>query len=240
MVNPLTWTSYIDTIARLAVVAPSDVNFLSLAPQMVSYAELRILRDVDLLNTVATVPGYSLIANRRTVTVPLGVFVTLQEINAITPVGTADPDAGVRHTMYPTTKEYINAVHNSAAGAGLPTCFAMISDSLIAFGPWPDANYALEIVGTVRPPSLSSTNTSTFISTYLPDLFVMASMVWISGYQRNFGRQSDDPQMAVSFESQYQTLLKGTVIEEARKKFQSAAWSSLSPAPVASPSRNAA
>ena len=62
-------------------------------------------------------------------------------------------------------------------------------------------------------------------------------MIYISGYQRNFGRANDDPQMAVTYESQYNTLLKGAAVEEARKKFEASGWSSQSPSPVATPSR---
>jgi hypothetical protein len=65
----------------------------------------------------------------------------------------------------------------------------------------------------------------------------MASMIFVSGYQRNFGRASDDPAMAQSYEAQYQTLLKGATVEEARKKFESSGWTSQSPAVVSSPSR---
>jgi hypothetical protein len=65
----------------------------------------------------------------------------------------------------------------------------------------------------------------------------MASMIFISGYQRNFGRQSDDPQMAQSYETQYMTLLKGATVEEFRKKYQSSGWTSMSPSPVATPGR---
>jgi hypothetical protein len=84
---------------------------------------------------------------------------------------------------------------------------------------------------------LSATNTTTFISLYLPDLFIMASMVYVSAYQRNFGRQSDDPQMAQSYEMQYQTLLKSADLEENRKKFEAAAWSSQEPSISATPTR---
>jgi hypothetical protein len=66
----------------------------------------------------------------------------------------------------------------------------------------------------------------------------MASMIYVSAYQRNWGRQSDDPQMAQSYESQYQALMKGAMVEEYRKKFQSAAWGPQSPSPVATPPRN--
>ena len=91
---------------------------------------------------------------------------------------------------------------------------------------------AAEVVGTVRPDSLSSTNQTTFISLYLPDLFLAASMVFVSGYQRDFAlgaSQPNDPGMPINYESQYQTLLKSAGVEEARKKFEAAGWTSMSP-----------
>jgi hypothetical protein len=83
----------------------------------------------------------------------------------------------------------------------------------------------------------ANTNSTTFISLNLPDIMIMASMIYISAYQRNFGRANDDPQMAITYESQYQALLKGAMVEEARKKFEASAWSSQSPSPVATSTR---
>jgi hypothetical protein len=87
-------------------------------------------------------------------------------------------------------------------------------------------------IGTAALPS-----STTFISLNLPDVMIMASMIYISAYQRNFGRANDDPQMAVTYESQYQALLKGAAVEEARKKFEAAGWSSQSPSTFATPTR---
>ena len=104
-------------------------------------------------------------------------------------------------------------------------------------GPIPDLNYSIRLTGTVRSAPLSATNTQTYISVYLPDMFIMASMIYISAYQRNFGRMNDDPQMAQSYEGQYQALKASALVEENRKKFEAAAWSSYSPSPAASPTR---
>ena len=65
----------------------------------------------------------------------------------------------------------------------------------------------------------------------------MASMIYISAYQRNFGRMSDDPTMAQSYEGQYQVLLRAAITEENRKKFAASAWSSMSTPIAATPSR---
>lgn len=237
MTTGLTYSTYKTQIATLAVVAEDDPNFLAILPQTITYAENRICRDIDFLNTVTTSTAYTLTAGNRNLTVPPSAFVTIQEVNVITPATVNDPALGIRQPLLPTTKEFLNAMYTSIVGNSTPQYFAMLTQNDMIFGPWPDGNYTLEIIGTTRPASLSVANPETFISLYLPDLMIMASMVYVSGYQRNFGRQSDDPQMAVSYESQYQSLLGPAIVEEARKKFQSGAWSSMSPAVVATSTR---
>lgn len=234
----LNYATYKTQLALLSVVPETDENWLTLLPSAIDYAELRIYRDLDLLSTVRANTDTVTVANASKVEFAEGLFVTLQDINVITPAGTTDPDAGTRVPLLPVAKEFIQYAWPSATGAGVPKYFAMLRDNVVMLGPWPDAIYTLEIIGTQRPATLSATNTETFISKYLPDLFLMASMVYVSGYQRNFGRQSDDPQMAQSYETQYQTILKTAVVEEFRKKFAASAWTSMTPSPVATPARS--
>lgn len=233
----LTYATYKTTLATLSVVPETDPNWLAILPSAIDYAELRIYRDIDLLSTVTAITSYSTAANTSTVALNEGTFVTLQNVNVITPAGTGTPDAGTRVPLLPVSKEYIQYAWPSSSNSGVPQYFAMQNERSFTLGPWPNATYTLEIIGTIRPPSLSVSNPTTFISQYLPDLFLMASMIFVSGYQRNFGRQSDDPQMAQSYESQYMALLKGATIEEYRKKFAASAWTSNSPSPVATPTR---
>ena len=229
--------SYVQQVAELAVVAQTDVNYVAILPMMITYAENRMYRDLDFLFTSTSITGYAVTNGSRQISIPDGTIVVSEQINLITPSGTSSPDAGTRVPLLPTTKEYLDAVYGSSQYTGQPQYFAPFNDNLFLVGPFSNATYFVEIVGTYRPASLSSTNTTTFISLYLPDVFIMASMIYISAYQRNFGRQSDDPQMAQSYEAQYQALLKGAAVEEARKKFEAAAWSSQSPATVSSPTR---
>jgi len=229
--------SYVQQIAELAVVDPTDTNYLTILPAMIVYAENRMYRDLDFLFTSTSVTGYTITSGSRQIIIPEGTIVVSEQINVITPAGQSNPDAGTRTPLLPTTKEYLDAVYGSSSYTGVPQYFAPFNDNLFLVGPYSDATYFVEIVGTYRPASLSSTNPTTFISLYLPDVFIMASMIYISAYQRNFGRQSDDPQMAQSYEAQYNALLKGAAVEESRKKYEAAAWSSQSPAIVATPSR---
>jgi hypothetical protein len=238
MTTGLTYSQYVTEIATLAVVPETDPNFVEILPQMITYAENRIYRDLDLLETVTAISSYITSSNARTLTFPIADFITLQEANVISPAGTTVPNNGTRNPLLPVTKEWINYTYPSSASAGLPGYFAMFNQNTIILGPWPDDAYTVELVGTFRPDSLSVSNPSTFVSTYLPDLMIMASMIYISAFQRNFvSAAANDPQMPVNYETQYQTLLKGAVVEEARKKFQSSGWTSMSPALVATPTR---
>lgn len=237
MTTGLTYSSYLSQMATLAVVDPGDANFLIVLTQAITYAENRIYRDIDFLSTKLSYSSQSLTAGNRMLTVPVATFIVTEQINIITPFSVTNPEIGTRNPALSVSKEYLDAVFGVSSATGLPIYFCPFQDNVFYFGPFPDQNYTVEIVGTVRPISLSATNTSTFISSYLPDLMIMASMIYLSGYQRNFGKMSDDPAMAVSYESQYKTLLQGAIVEEARKKFSGPAWASMSPPIAASPSR---
>ena len=243
----LTYTTYKTQIAQMAVVAEDDPNFVAILPMMIDYANLRICRDLDLLFTSVSLhgAGYALTVGNRNLSFSQDLgngtsFVVGEQINLILNATTpTDPDTGTRVPLLPTTKEFLDAVYGSSlvANRGVPKYFVPFNDTLFLVGPVPIQSYYVEVVGTARPAPLSASVPTTFISEYLPDLLMMVSMVYISAYQRNFGKESDDPQMAQSYENQYQLLLQSAGVEEARKKFEAAAWSSQSPASVASPTR---
>jgi len=256
MTTGLTYSQYVTQIATLAVVSETDPAYVTILPQMITYAENRMYRDIDFMFTSTSLHGatFVLTPGSRNLSFNInlasnslsseGTFVVSEQINLLTDAAgnastSTDPDTCVRVPLLPTTKEFLDAVYGSslAANRGTPKYFVPFNETLFFVGPVPDQAFPVEVVGTYRPNSLSSTNTSTFISLYLPDIFIMASMVYISAYQRNFGRQSDDPAMAQSYESQYKALLQSAIVEEARKKFDAAGWSSQSPATIATPTR---
>jgi hypothetical protein len=329
MTTGLTYSQYVTQIATLAVVSETDSAYVTILPQMITYAENRMYRDIDFMFTSTSLHGttFVLTAGNRNLSFNIdlsansdaatGTFVVSEQINLLTgpsilnvtaasgngttatltysstyafsagqtiivsgvvPAGyngtytvtsssagsvsyastttgsmtvsgtidgssnastTNNPDLCARVPLLPATKEFLDAVYGSSftANRAAPKYFVPFNETLFFVGPVPDQAYPVEVVGTYRPNSLSATNTSTFISLYLPDIFIMASMIYISAYQRNFGRQSDDPAMAQSYESQYKALLQSAIVEEARKKFDAAGWSSQSPATIATPTR---
>ena len=233
------YNTFVQQIATMAVVPVTDTNYQIILPQMISYAELRMQRDLDFLSTQISTTAYSFTASNNTLTVPQSQFVTTETMEVIDGSGASTP-------LLPVTKEFLQNVYGSGSTTGLPAYYAEYggdaattgyTSQLIIVGPIPSASYQVRLTGTVRSAPLSATNTQTYISTNLPDMMIMASMIYISAYQRNFGRQSDDPQMAQSYESQYQALKTSALVEENRKKYEASAWSSYSPAPAATPVR---
>lgn len=237
----LIYSTYVATMANLMVTSSTNTQFVQILPSIIDYAEQRIYRETDLLNTVVRDSSANVTANNRNFTLPSasGRFVVTNGINVISPVGFTVAN-GTRNQLQPVSRDYIDGTwtSNTAASATtVPECYAMIDDQTIIFGPPPGASFNVEVVGTIRPTPLSSSNTSTYLTNYLPDLFVAASMVFASGYQRNFGAQSDDARSAASWEDQYQKLFQSENMEEVRKKYMSVGWTSLSPSPTATPPR---
>lgn len=226
------YTAYVNSLCNIMVVTSTTPQFQTVLPNIISYAENRIYRELDLLNTVVRNSTTTLTANNRNYTLPLnspnGNFITVQGINVITPYPVSNPELGQRNQLVPTTRDYLDTVWNSSTGSTVPQYFAMIDQFDIVVGPWPDQSYAVEVIGTIRPQPLSASNPNTFLTQYLPDLFLAASMIFASGYQRDFGSQADNPQQAVSWESQYQSLFQSANNEELRKKFAGPGWTSYS------------
>ena len=217
-----TYASFQSALAELMVTTTSDSDFVAIVPSIIDYAEQRLYRELDLL---ATVVPQTLTATALARTLSLSgasqYIVTVQDVNIITPVTVTNADLGTRNQCERASKEYLDAVWNSATGAAIPRVYALRDNQTVLFGPWPDQAYSVEVVGTIRPLPLYNAAESggTFLSLYLPDLFMAAAMIFASGYQKNFGSQSDDPRMAQSWETQYQALFASANAEEIRKKF---------------------
>ena len=123
----LNYSQYVTQIAEMAVVDPLDVNFVAILPAMIDYAELRIYRDLDLMNTSTAFhsPTIRLNPGNRNLSFPMelpdgsGSIVVSEQINLIVPAGETDPDGPTasRVTLLPTTKEYLDVVYGSNAAA---------------------------------------------------------------------------------------------------------------------------
>jgi hypothetical protein len=228
-----TYSSLIAALQIEAVAQSSDTNWLGIIPTILDSAEQRCYRDMDLTATIVQDTSGSLTANSRNFTLPqaLGRFVTVKGLNYFNSGGTTSG----RTQLRPVSIHFIDATwpsETAVSGSSVPQYFAYVSDQAYVVAPSPGSSLQMEVIGTIRPAPLSASNTTTFLTNYLSDLFFAACMVEIAGYQRNYGSQADDPKMAQSWENQYQARLASASREESRRKFQSGDWLSESRPPI--------
>lgn len=238
----LTYAGYKTALSTLTAITEDDPNFEIIIPNAIDYAEQRIYRELDMLTEDVRDSSSSVAANNRNFNLPtaLGTFQVISGINIITPAATA-PDSGTRNPCVPVSRDVLDVIYPSTTGAGVPSMFSYFSQAAgqtsILFGPWPDAAYRVEVIGKIIPTPLSAANPTTFLTLYLPDLFLMASQIYFDNYMHNFGAIADDPKSAQTHEAQYQTLLKSASDWEARKRFAGASWTSRQVEPTAVPQR---
>ena len=238
-VSPLNYGTYTSALATLCIISSNDTNFQTILPQAIDYAEQRIWREADLLNSRQTDYG-TVTSTSRWLTYPtnVGVYIVVDQINLFVPAGSSAVD-GARRPLSIVSREYISTMYPSdTKSVGTPSVMAVKDDNMVLVGPVPDNTYYFEIIGTQRPPILSASNSSTFLTMNYPDVFLNASMVFMTGYMKNWGSQGDDPKMAQSWENQYQISFKSMNMEQFRAKFEAEAWQSQSQAPNVTPPRS--
>lgn len=228
-----TYAQWLTTVANLLVVDETDADFLQYAPRAIEYAEQRMYRELDLLYTFVASDAGSTVAGTRTFTLPSDTIV-VNSINIITPAATVS-DSGTRNPLVPVTREYLDAVYGGSAllQRGLPVNFAMLTNTSIALGPWPDAAYHVEVSRTFRPAALSASNTSTYLTQYAPDAFLSASMVAFQvQFQRDGTAASDAPNDTTNWAKLYMEQMASLIAEDFRMKFLAVSASSKSNSPA--------
>lgn len=206
-----------------------DQNFQNILPRMIEYAELRIYRELDFINTQAASTALCT-ASSRNVTVPTTIII-VNDVNLITPSTTVLPDLGTRVPLERVSLEFMNATWPTAATTGVPRQYALLDNTSVRLAPTPALAYTAEFIGIFRPTPLSPTNTTTFITNNLPDLFLQASLIFGFQYQQS-------PELMQAAEATYQTLKAGVGLETLRQKAQSVQWTPFSPSPIANAPRD--
>ena len=214
----------------------SDASFNNILPAIITDAEQRIYRELDFLATRMPDSSLSFAANNRTLTIPTEIII-VQEVNVITPASTA-PAAGLRNPVQPVSLNYLNFTWPQETGVGatgVPNIGSMQDATTLIVAPTPDAAYRVEFVGIFRPAPMSSTNTSTYLGTNYPDLFLAACMVFALQFQRDV--RADQPELIVNWEAMYTARRQSVMEESSRQKWQSTGWSALQTAPLSTPQR---
>jgi hypothetical protein len=234
------YTTFQEALALYMAIPNANIatpNFVAALPSIIDYAEQRCYRELDLLAARGQWFGFlaplSPVFNLATdITSPdptaLPSPVTVERVRILTPIDVVIPPTAGTLTgaapCIPTSPEYLDAVFGPGSTAGFPVRFSHTTQDILEFGPVPDLAYPIAVFGMYRPFPLYSAppndgSQTTFLTSLLPDLFLAAAMINASGYQKNFGAQMDDPKMAMSWETQFGSLLPSAKSEEMRKRF---------------------
>ena len=256
--NPLSWNAYVTQLGLLVpvgttlasgLVTLNDVNLQASLPMILNYAELRIQRDMDFLAAQSS-NTYTLTAGQYVFPLPISDFaivqrVVIEQLSGSQVVSTAP--------LIQVSQEFLQNVYGGLQNAGMPRYYAMVGDSFgnggdvnnnITFGPTPSYPFTIRVHGLTRMPSLytyaiagPADATYTYISQWYPDLLIIASMIYVGAYQKNWSITGDDSPASQSYEKQYQALRISAIAEENRKKSQGSGWSSYSTPVSATPTR---
>lgn len=214
----MTYAEFVAYIQSLGVFDTADTEFTAIIPAVIQYAEGRIYRELDALAQHQT-NVFDLTANNRDFSMSAANPKVLipETINVITPAATL-PNAGTRTPLFPVHRDYMDMVYGTVLSAtGIPSKWAAYTEDLIRVAPTPNAAYKIEVVGKFQPAELSASNTTTYLTLTFPDLFLAAAMVFVSGYERNYGAQASDPETATSWEAEYQRL-KGSAVDQIERQ----------------------
>jgi hypothetical protein len=228
-----TYTSLTARVIGEATINVNDALFTTLWPSLLSDAETRILRDLDMLisrkyaqtSFAASAPGNARLG------LPTDCLV-IRELAYYTPVATTT----VYIPLERKTESYIKDYWRNRSLTGLPKYFCDLGSAQALVAPSPNGAYAVEAAYTYRPPSLAVAapgdgTQTTYIATFHADLLFQACMVEVAGFKKNYGSMADDPQQAVSWNARYAVTLASAQMEEGRRKSGSYADESKTAAP---------
>lgn len=232
----MNYTQLLSYLQNLLQDALPSTDFTNILPAAIQDAEGRIYREMDFLATRTTDSSTTFTPGSRELLLPASILV-VQGVAAITPAGVV-PALGQRNTLEPVSLDFIDVTWPNEALTDIPLYVAMKDAATIIVAPTPAAAYKADITGIFRPAPISISNPTTYISATYGDLMVAATMIFLAGWQRDFGGQADDPKLAMSWEGHYQSLKTSVYEEEQRRKFSSTGWSPFSQTPLAMPPRS--
>lgn len=215
------WVSLLEQ-APAPYTPPADMA--ALIPRAIEYAEARIYRRLIFLayrtqNSVLAFTAGSRTLAIQSISPPI---LTLEGVAMITPVGSS-PSAGTRWQFDESSLDVIDSTWPveatvAAPGSSEARRWAMKDNQTVVVCPTPDANYKAELTGIFQPAPLSVSNSTTYLTLTYPELFLAAGMVFWAGYERDYGSQSEDPKLGLSWEGQYSTLEAEALSEERRRR----------------------
>jgi len=181
----------LDTYANLQTAIANFAHrsdLTAVLPDLITLAEVRINGDLDArLQDIKT--ALSTVANTESVSLPTDVIdIRHLSVSSTTPI---------QVLVYQVPDSF--EVAHTWGETGTPRAYTVIG-SLLYLAPVPDSVYTLDLVYKGRFPSLSSTNTTNYLLTNYPKVYLTAAMCEVAIYIKS-------PVLAQLWEPQYKAAI---------------------------------
>jgi hypothetical protein len=182
----------------------SNVLTSTIIDGFIEDAEFRIFRDVDSDNNRRYATS-SLVAGQRYIDIPDNALVIRSaQIVDIDPATSPTTDRGLME--YRDTN--FMAEYNPTDSQGTPKYWSYWDQNTIVFAPVPDQAYTIQLNYILKDAGLSSTNTTTYLSTYFPNGLLYASLV------EAFSFLKGPTDLLQLYEGKYKQAVEGFTIEQ--------------------------
>ena len=197
--------TYAELVQKIRDYTEVDSNVLTstIVDGFISDAEFRILRDVDSDNNRRYATA-NLVASNRFIDTPDNLLV-IRSAQIIDSDGSSQPDN--REFLEYRDTSFMSE-YNPTGSTGVPKYYSYWDNDTIVVAPTPDATYTIQLNYILKDPGLSSTNPTTYISTYFPNGLLYACLVEAFSFLKG---PNDLLQL---YEGKYKQVVEGFSIEQ--------------------------
>ena len=175
-------TTYSELVTQIREYTETDSNVFTtvIVNDFIEHAEIRIFRDVD-LDVFRKYQTASLTSGDAFVGMPGATptdFSFIRSVNIFSPSGSLGGlTDGERRYLEKKDTSFISEYHPSRTTTGIPKYYANWDNDTIILAPTPNAAYTIELAYNALPTGLSSSNTTTWVSTNVPQMLLYACLV---------------------------------------------------------------
>jgi hypothetical protein len=181
----------------------SNVLTATIVDGIINDAEFRILREVDSDNNRRYATA-NVLTSTRFIDTPTNAL-TIRSAQIVDSDGTASPD-NRKFLQFRDTS--FMSEFNPTGATGVPKYYSWWDEDTIVMAPTPDATYTIQLNYILKDPGLSSTNTTTYLSTYFPNGLLYACLAEAYGFLKG------PVDMLQLYDNKYVEAVKGFSIEQ--------------------------
>jgi hypothetical protein len=200
--EPTRIMTYAELVQKIRDYTETDSNVLTatIVDGFIEDAEFRIFRDVDSDNNKRYATA-NLIASQRFIDVPADLLV-------VRSAQIVDGGSGSTRNFLEFRDTSFMSEYNSTGVTGEPKYYGMWDQNTIVLAPTPSSTYEIQLNYILKDPGLSSSNTTTYISTYFPNGLLYACLVEAFSFLKG---PNDLLQL---YEGKYKQVVEGFSIEQ--------------------------